>query len=119
MTKEETIKNYMTKLNISRAEAEQLIEDDAEDFIGEEAEEWTEKAKAITEKTQSKEKKPRKPKERKVDAEKGAILTEIKKLIEQIGGNDIAVKTETELSFVFNSNSYTLKLTKHRPQKGV
>ena len=45
MSKEETIKKYMTSLKISRAEAEQLFEDDAEDFIGEEGEEMTAKAK--------------------------------------------------------------------------
>jgi len=119
MTKEETIKNYMAKLNISRAEAEQLMADDAEDFIGEEAEKWTEKAKGKGERVQSENKPKKKPKERKVDAEKGAILTAIKNLVETMGGNDISVKTETELYFTFNDNKYTLKLTKHRPQKGV
>ena len=47
MDKEKIIKDYMKKLGISREEAEQLYEDDLEDFIGEEGEAMTEKAKAI------------------------------------------------------------------------
>ena len=47
MSKEETIQKYMTNLKISRAEAEQLFEDDAEDFIGKEGEEMTAKAKKM------------------------------------------------------------------------
>ena len=45
MTKEQQIQNYMTKLNISYEEALQLWEDDQEDFIGEEGEKMTQKAK--------------------------------------------------------------------------
>lgn len=118
MNKEETIQKYMASLKISRAEAEQLFEDDAEDFIGEEGEEMTAKAKKNgTIEREVKKKRP--PRERKVDAEKGYILNCIKGLVEQIGGVDTSVKTETELSFVYNDNKYTLKLTKHRPPKGV
>lgn len=118
MSKEDTIKKYMNSLKISRAEAEQLFEDDAEDFIGAEGEEMTAKAKAngVIER-QVKKKRP--PRERKVDTEKGYILNCVKGLVEEIGGNDTSVKTETELSFVYNGNNYTLKLTKHRPPKGV
>ena len=47
MTKEEQILDFMAKLKISREEAEQLFEDDAEDYIGEEGEQMTEKAKEI------------------------------------------------------------------------
>jgi hypothetical protein len=54
-----------------------------------------------------------------VDTEKGHILNCVKSLIEEIGGTGTSVKTETELSFVYNGNNYTLKLTKHRPPKEV
>ena len=47
--KEKQIQNYMKNLQISREEAEQLWEDDQEDFIGEEGEAMTEKAKAVKE----------------------------------------------------------------------
>lgn len=118
MSKEDTIKKYMTSLKISRAEAEQLFEDDAEDFIGDEGEEMTAKAKknGVVEREI---KKKRPPRERKVDTEKGHILSCVKGLIEEIGGINTSVKTETELSFIYNDNNYTLKLTKHRPPKEV
>ena len=63
--------------------------------------------------------KPRKPstKERKVDTEKGFLLAEVKALVETLGAVETVVKTETELSFDFNGNHYTFKLTKHRPPK--
>lgn len=62
-------------------------------------------------------KKPRKPKERKVDEEKGKLLTDIRILLEGLGADIESVKTETEIKFGYGGNSYTLKLTKHRPPK--
>ena len=40
--KEKQILQYMSSLEISREEAEQLYEDDLEDYIGEDGEEMTE-----------------------------------------------------------------------------
>lgn len=122
MNKKDLANKYMKKLNISFEEAMQLVEDDAEDFIGEEGEEMTAKAKEVTasDKTQSDAaKKKRKPKERKVDEEKGFILRTLSETVEDIGAEFLSLKTETELSFIYNGNSYTLKLTKHRPKKEV
>jgi len=59
----------------------------------------------------------KKPKERKVDAEKGHLLGCIKNLLIGMHANILAVKTETEIEFTYNDNHYTLKLTKHRPPK--
>ena len=64
--------------------------------------------------------KPRKKveRERKVDAEKGAILDQITHLLEDnLRAEIISTKTETEVDFTYNSNHYTVKLTKHRPPK--
>ena len=122
MNKKDLANKYMKKLNISFEEAMQLVEDDAEDFIGDEGEEMTAKAKEVTasDKTQSDAaKKKRKPKERKVDEEKGFILRTLSETVEDIGAEFLSLKTETELSFIYNGNSYTLKLTKHRPKKEV
>lgn len=117
MTREETIVNYMKSLQISREEAEQLFEDDLEDFIGEEGEQMTEKAKSVKRYEKSDQpKKERKPKERKVDQTKAFILSELHKTL----GTFVKitnVKTETEISFVYNDEEYTLKLTKHRKGK--
>lgn len=118
--KTDLAKKYMEKLQISFEEAMQLVEDDADDFIGDEGEEMTEKAKEVTasEKSQSDNaKKKRKPKERKVDEEKGYILKTVSDVVAEMGAESLSLKTETELSFIFNGNSYTLKLTKHRPPK--
>lgn len=64
-------------------------------------------------------KKPRKKAEkvRKVDEEKGRLLADVKVLLEGLGADIIATKTETEVEFMFNENHYTIKLTKHRPPK--
>ena len=118
--KTDLAKKYMEKLQISFEEAMQLVEDDADDFIGDEGEEMTAKAKEVTasEKPQSDDaKKKRKPKERKVDEEKGYILKTVSEVVAEMGAESLSLKTETELSFIFNGNSYTLKLTKHRPPK--
>jgi hypothetical protein len=119
MKKDELVKTYMAKLGISKEEALQLIEDDAEDFIGDEGEEMTEKAKATNAKERVEgAKKKRAPRERKVDAEKGEMLKNLIPVVESWGAEKLSVKTETELSFIYNGNSYTIKLTKHRPPKG-
>lgn len=120
MARENEIKKYMEKLDISRAEAIQLIEDDKEDFIGEEGEEMTKKAAQNGTKADA-QRKPRKPstRVRKVDEEKGTLLKAVNDLIQKMGAENLSLKTETELSFIYNGNSYTFKLTKHKPKKGV
>jgi transcription antitermination factor NusG len=117
MTREQQIEQYMKSLKISREEAEQLYEDDQADFIGEEGEEMTSKAKEIRRYEKADEKKVRKPRERKVDEEKGRLLRNIKGLLEGLGADITSVKTETEISFNFNGSQYSVKLTKHRPPK--
>ena len=98
-------------------------EKDGEPVTRAEAEEMAEyeiKAKINgTEKIVGSADKPRKTaqKERKVDAEKAEILTACKELVEDLGGNITNVKTETEISFLFNGTEYSLKLIKHRPPK--
>ena len=75
-------------------------------------------AKNIKNYTQSQvEKKPKAPRERKVDEENKRILADVKTLLEGIGAENTVMKTETEVSFLFGENNYTIKLTKHRPPK--
>lgn len=62
-------------------------------------------------------KKDRKPKERKIDEEKGYLLSCIRGLLGGEGAEIIATKTETEVEFNYNGNHYSVKLTKHRPPK--
>lgn len=56
-------------------------------------------------------------KERKVDETKGLLIGQVSKLLEELGAESIAIKTETEIKFEYESASYTFKLTKHRPPK--
>lgn len=113
------IEKFMQKLGISYEEAVQLMEDDEEDFIGEEGEEMTKKAKinSATERVQGEKPKKKAVKERKVDEEKGYILSCLRDALGGMGVENVSTKTETEVSFTLNGNSYTLKLTKHRPPK--
>ena len=63
--------------------------------------------------------KPRKKTEkvRKVDEEKKVLLQNVKNTLEDLGAKIIYIKTETEVTFAYNGNDYTVKLTKHRPPK--
>lgn len=54
---------------------------------------------------------------RKVDVTKGMLLDEVSALVEDLGGVVINRKTETETTFTFEGETYTFKLTKHRPPK--
>lgn len=116
MTKEQEILNYMRSLQISREEAEQLWEDDQEDFIGEEGEEMTKKAKEVKRYEKADKPTSKSKKERKIDENKKLILGRLHKTLETFV-KITNVKTETEISFVYNDEEYTLKLTKHRKGK--
>lgn len=116
MTKEQEIQKNMKVLGISREEAEQLWEDDQNDFIGEEGEEMTRKAKEIKRYEKGDKPKAKAKKERKIDENKKLILDKLHKALETFV-KITNVKTETEISFVYNDEEYTLKLTKHRPKK--
>lgn len=63
--------------------------------------------------------KPRKTskRERKVDPTKKRILTNCRVLIEGMGAVVINEKTETEITFTFENESFSLKLVKHRSKK--
>lgn len=56
-------------------------------------------------------------KERKIDNIKKRFLNGIKTYLEGCGATITKVKTETELTFVFKGERYTIRLIKHRPPK--
>ena len=118
MSKEQQILNYMSALKISREEAEQLYADDQADYIGEEGEKMTAKAKEIRryEKSDS-EKTSRKPKERKVDKEKALILDLVRAALKEYGVKDAETYNEQKIHFTLGGDSYSITLTKHRPLK--
>ena len=127
MTKEQQIENYMKSLQISRAEAEQLYEDDKEDFIGEEGEEMTKKAKEVRRYEQADKPKSKKKREVKLDEEKVQILRYIADKMEdrhRLAEEDewvfheVLVKNpQKEITFSLNGCEYSLILIKHRPPK--
>lgn len=109
MTKEELIKKIMKE-----------CEADGEPVTREEAEEMAEmEIKANGIKRYEKADKPRKPikRERKVDTTKAQLLTYVRILLEGLGCQINAVKTETEITFDYEGAEYSFKLVKHRPKK--
>ena len=121
MTKEQQIENYMKSLQISRAEAEQLFEDDQADFIGEEGEEMTKKAKEVRRYEQSDKPKSKKKREVKLDEDKVRIVDILYKNLlncETADFQEIVVKNaQKEITFKLNDCEYSLNLVKHRPPK--
>ena len=61
-------------------------------------------------------KKERKPRERKADLEKKYLIDCAVAFLENLCIEDISVKTETEINFIYNNNNYSFKLIKHRPK---
>ena len=116
--KEKEIQTFMSSLDISREEAEQLWEDDHNDFIGEEGEQMTAKAKKNRRYEQSDTPRKKVQKERKIDEEKKELISVLTKALEEYGVKIENVKNEAEFSFQNNNNNYTVKLIKHRVKKG-
>lgn len=116
MTKELQIKNYMEKLGISYQEAEQLWEDDQEDYIGEEGEKMTEKAKEIKRYEKGEKTRKKSTRERKVDSVKKWILEQAESGLDGFVEN-VEYQNEVSISFDYEGEHYSLKLTRHRPPK--
>ena len=94
-------------------------EKEGEPVTRKEAEEMAEmEIKANGIKHYEKSDKPKKAvkKERKVDTTKKKVLNNCRVLLEGMGAEIINVKTETEVTFVFENEEYSLKLIKHRPK---
>ena len=113
------IRANMKEFNISEDDAARMFFEDWE-YIPAGSKVKIERVKDLqVKKEYAKAEKPRnaKPRERKVDEDK-AELTDL--LADCLIDNEILVtgrKTETEISFDYKGNHYTLKLTRHRPPK--
>ena len=127
MTREQQIENYMKSLQISRAEAEQLFEDDQADFIGEEGEEMTKKAKEVRRYEQADKPKSKKKREVKLDEDKVRIIELLNYCLlnPEYIDDELPFKIECvsvknaqkEITFTANGCEYSLNLIKHRPPK--
>ena len=103
MDREKLIKSIMKDLECTREEAEEVAEMEI-------------KAKGIKRYEKAEETKPRKPRERKVDEIKKDLIEYLEKALGMIVNVD-NVKNESEISFTFKNEQFTLKLIKHRPPK--
>jgi len=116
--KESEIEKMMKKLDLTREEAIQLLQDDEDDVTEELTPEQKKVVKAMTQGDRKKETTPRK-RERKVDADKQHIMN----LLEiAIGHNpDVSdfeiVTTEREAMFRYKGTLYRLTLMKPREKK--
>lgn len=127
MSKEEQIQKYMVSLGLSREDAEQLWEDDQADFIGEEGEEMTQKAKQIRRYEQSEKPREKTQRKQKIDEEKVAILSWIldglmnrHRLIEEDDWDFEEVNLvnpQKEITFKVGENEYSISLIKHRKKE--
>ena len=93
----------MKDLECSREDAEEVAEMEI-------------KAKGIKRYEKAEETKPRKPRERKVDETKKELIEYLEKALGMIVDVD-NVKNESEISFTFKNELFTVKLIKHRPPK--
>jgi hypothetical protein len=118
MPKPEVLK-LMKTLNISEAEALELMAEDKAIDRGEKLHELPKELEAGAKKARRADRKRSGPikRERKVDETKKQLLAVCQTPLEGLGAVVLEVKTETEILFQFEGDTYTLKLTKHRPSK--
>lgn len=123
MDKEKQIQTYMEKLGISREEAEQLFEDDAEDYIGEQGEEMTKNAKEVMrtihgadsgKKTQPKKNAPR---ERKENPTKREIIQSLFAVVQNLADSAEITNMEKYISFQIGEDTFELNLVQKRKPK--
>lgn len=111
--KEKTIQLYMSKLDLSHEEAEQMWLDEQEDNLPDLTPEQKAVAKEMAQADRKKESTPRK-RERKPDAAKRQLINW---LADTIGVAATITNPEREIEFMFNGERYRLTLSKPRKEK--
>jgi len=110
------VRKNQRELDLSEEDAVRMFFEDWE-YIPAGSKVKIERVKDIqTKKEYAKSDKPRKAstKERKVDETKKRFLNGFRIYLEGCGCEIVNLKTETELTFNFEDEQYTVKLTKHR-----
>ena len=107
------ILRMMKNLSLTREEAIQLLQDDEDNVSVDLTPEQEKVVKQMTQSDRKKETAPRK-RERKVDETKKRLLTYFRIPLEGAGGKVLAIKSETEMEFEFEGETYNIKLVKHR-----
>jgi predicted RNA-binding protein Jag len=125
--KEKTIQLYMSKLDLSHEEAEQMWQDEQEDNLPDLTAEQKAVVKEMTQADRKKESTPRK-RERKPDNDKRLIIDFLNSgLIDFchdfdencIDDDVIVTNPEREIEFTFKGNRYRLTLSKPRKEKSA
>ena len=115
--KEKTIQLYMSKLDLSREEAEQMWQDEQEDNLPDLTAEQKAVAKEMAQADRKKESTPRK-RERKPDDDKRELIKQLKELLDSVADEVCKVTNpEREIEFKYNNNRYRLTLSKPRKEK--
>lgn len=113
------VRKNQRELDLSEEDAVRMFFEDWE-YIPAGSKVKIERVKDIqTKKEYAKSDKPRKTsiKERKVDETKKRFLNGFRIYLEGCGCEIVNLKTETELTFNFEDEQYTVKLTKHRKKE--
>ena len=117
---EDRIQKLMAKLNISQAEAIELLEEDKRIDRGEKLYELPEELKAGAKKARQADRKPteRKPREKKQDADKAFLLRVMLKALENHDAKGFGtefqsevINPEREFSFMYNGRKYKVVLS--------
>ena len=115
--KEKTIQLYMSKLDLSREEAEQMWQDEQEDNLPDLTAEQKAVAKEMAQADRKKESTPRK-RECKPDDDKRELIKKLKELLDSVADEVCKVTNpEREIEFNYNNNRYRLTLSKPRKEK--
>lgn len=119
---EAQIQTLMGKLDCSRQEAIEVLQEDYEvdrmsmkEVSADLTDEQKKAVKANT-KTGFKKRAPVK-RERKIDPDKLALIQIIDNALRGVADSVQDRKNETDLHFAYNGSEYSVKLTKHRPPK--
>lgn len=120
MSKEETIRNYMEKLDLSFQEALSLWEDEQEDNLPDLTPEQQAVAKEMAQADRKKETAPRK-RERKPDKDKRDLIQYLAlSLHDNDNVNEWTITNhEREIEFTYNDVKYRLTLSKPRKEKSA
>lgn len=124
MSKEETIKKYMEKLDLSFEEALSLWEDEQEDNLPDLTPEQKAVAKEMAQADRKKETTPRK-RERKPDNDKRLLVSVLHGFLHDFlfASQDHLhcemTNPEREIEFTFKGNRYRLTLSKPRKEKST
>ena len=117
MNKEQAIRSYMEKLDLSFEEALALWEDEQEDNLPDLTPDQKKVAKEMAQADRKKESTPRK-RERKPDDDKRELIKIFEQLLDGVADEVCKVTNpEREIEFNYNNNRYRLTLSKPRKEK--